>query len=258
MFKVNSLRLAAAILVATASLGISCTKKKEVSVKPDKDTLVFRIHSEPPNVDPAKGVDNVSIDIMNNVNEGLMQFDPEMKPVPALALSHEISKDNKTYTFKLRPGVVWSDGQPLKAQQFVDGWERMLNPKTAAEYAYFLYDIDGAEGYNQGKITDFSKVGAKAVDDLTLQVTLVRPASYWLSLTAFVVMFPQRVDVINRAGERWTEPEHFVGVGPYVIKVWEHDKRMVLERNEKYWGPKPQIARAVALIVEEATTASRT
>jgi ABC-type oligopeptide transport system substrate-binding subunit len=130
----------------------------------------------------------------------------------------------------------------------------MLNPKTAAEYAYFLYDIDGAEGYNQGKITDFSKVGAKAVDDLTLQVTLVRPASYWLSLTAFVVMFPQRVDVINRAGERWTEPEHFVGVGPYVIKVWEHDKRMVLERNEKYWGPKPQIARAVALIVEEATT----
>jgi oligopeptide transport system substrate-binding protein len=250
-------RLTVAILVAVSvSLNLSCTKKKEtVAAKPDKDTFVFRVHSEPPNVDPAKGVDNVSIDIMNNVNEGLMQFDPEMRPVPALAESHQISADGKTYTFKLRPGVVWSDGVPLKAQHFVDGWERMLNPKTAAEYAYFLYDIDGAEAYNQSKLTEFSKVGAKAVNDLTLQVKLARPASYWLALTAFVVMFPQRLDVIAKGGERWTEPEHFVGLGPYVIKLWEHDKRMVLERNEKYWGPKPKIARAVALIVEEATTA---
>ena len=249
-----SISLVSAVL-AVSALSASCTKKSTTSVKPDKDTFVFRIHSEPPNVDPAKGVDNVSIDIMNNVNEGLMQFDNDMKAIPALAESHVVSADGLNYTFKLRPGVVWSDGVPLKAQHFVDAFERMLNPKTAAEYAYFLYDIDGAEAYNQGKVKDFSQVGAKAADDLTLKVKLARPAGYWLSLTAAPVMFPQRLDVINKAGERWTEPEHFVGVGPYVIKQWEHDKRLVLERNEKYWGPKPAIGRAVALIVEEATTA---
>lgn len=249
-------RLLVATLVAATSLSLGCTKKKEAVVaKTDKDTFVFRVHSEPPNVDPAQGVDNVSIDIMNNVNEGLMQFDPDMKPIPALAESHKISADGKTYTFKLRQGAVWSDGVPLRAQHFVDAWERMLNPKTAAEYAYFLYDIEGAELYNQGKLAEFSKVGTKAIDDLTLEVKLARPASYWLALTAAPVMFPQRLDVIAKGGDRWTEPEHFVGMGPYVIKVWEHDKRMVLERNEKYWGPKPKIARAVALIVEEATTA---
>jgi oligopeptide transport system substrate-binding protein len=243
------------VIAVVLSLG-ACTKKKDtVIAAADKDTFVFRVHSEPPNVDPAKGVDNVSIDIMNNVSEGLMQFDKDMKPVPGLAESHTISKDGKTYVFKIRPGVVWSDGQPLKAQHFADAWQRMLDPANAAEYSYFLYDIDGAEAFNTKKETDFSKVGVKVVDDMTLEVRLARPASYWLSLTAFVVMFPVRLDVIKKGGERWTEPEHFVGVGPYVIKEWQHDKKLVLERNDKYWGPKPAIKTAVALIIEEATTA---
>ena len=245
-----SIRFCLAIL--TLVFFSSCTKKTN---QLDPDTFVFRIQSEPPNIDPAKGVDQVSIDLMNNLGEGLVQFDNEMRVIPALAETYEISKDGMTYTFKIRKDVQWTDGVPLKAQNFVDSWKRILDPHTAGEYAYFFYDIKGAEEYNSGKTKSFEQVAIKALDDLTLEVKLKRPASYWINLPAFVVMFPVRVDVAEKFGDRFMEPEHFVGLGPYKLTEWQHDNRLVLERNENYYGKKPKIKKAIALIVEESTTA---
>jgi oligopeptide transport system substrate-binding protein len=234
------------------SIFLSCTKKDSAR---DPDTFIFRVPSEPPNIDPAKGVDTVSIDLMNNLGDGLLHFDRELKAVPALAESYEVSKDGKTLRFKIRAGVVWSDDVPLKAQHFVQSWERLLRPETAGEYAYFLFDIKNAEEFNSGKIKDFKQVGVKAIDDYSLEVELKRPASYWLNMAAFVVTFPVRVDLEKKFGEKFMDPEHFVGIGPYLLKQWDHDAKLVLERNEKYWGKKPAIKNVVALIVEDASTA---
>ncbi len=235
-------------------LATSCTKKESVR---DPNTFVVRVPSEPPNIDPALGVDTVSIDIMNNLGDGLVSFDRDMKAVPALAESYEISKDGRVFTFKIRKGVVWSDDVPLTAQHFVESWERILSPKTAGEYAYFLYDIRNAEAYNSKKVTDFKEVGIKALDDSTLEVTLQQPAVYWINMPACAVMFPVRADLEKKFGNRFMEPPNFVGIGPYILKEWEHDKKMVLERNEKFWDKAhpPAIKNLVVQIIEDPSTA---
>jgi len=231
-----------------------CTKKE---ADRDPNTFVFRIPSEPPNIDPALGVDTVSIDVMNNIGDGLVSFDRDMKPVPALAEGYEIDKRGMVFTFNIRRGVVWSDDVPLTAHHFVESWKRLLEPDTAGEYAYFLFDIKNAEEYNAGKIKDFSKVGIRAKSDFTLEVTLKHPAVYWISMPAFVVMFPVRSDLEKKYGARFMEPPNFVGIGPYLLKEWEHDKRLVLVRNEKYWDKNkpPKIKNVIIQIVEDPSTA---
>lgn len=242
------------LLLCALLLAVNCTKKE---TKRDPDTFVARVPSEPPNIDPALGVDTISIDIMNNLGDGLVSFDREMKPVPALAESYEISKDGTLFTFKIRKGVTWSDGVPLTAQHFLESWQRVLNPETAGEYAYFLYDIKGAEDYNTKKLKDFSQVGIKAVDEATLEVKLRAPAVYWINMPAAAVMFPVRADLEKKFGNKFMEPANFVGVGPYLLKEWEHDKKMVLERNPSYWDKEhpPRIKTVVIQIVEDPSTA---
>src|SRR5690606_431836 len=97
-----------------------------------------------------------------NIMDGLTEFDyndPELKVKPALATNWTSDKSAKKWTFQLRQDVKWTDGIPFEAQHVVDAWERLLNPKTAAEYAYFLFNVKNAKAYNEGKIKDFSQVG---------------------------------------------------------------------------------------------------
>ncbi|PIT99814.1 MAG: oligopeptide-binding protein oppA [Bdellovibrionales bacterium CG10_big_fil_rev_8_21_14_0_10_45_34] len=234
-------------------LSTGCTR----SANRDKDsnTFVFRIAAEPPHLDPIRGIDHVSIDLMNNLLEGLMQFDRDMSVIPALATRYEVSKDKTVYTFYLRKDVVWSDGVPFTAEQVFYSWKRMLEPKNAAEFAYFFYDIENAEDYNSGKVTDFSKVGIKVLDPLTVQVTLARPIGFWATMTATPAFFPVREDLIEKHGSSWIQPPHFQTLGPYKLTSWEHDKQLVFEANEKYWEGTPPIKKVIGLIVEEATTA---
>jgi len=119
-----------------------------------KQEFNMRIQSEPPTLDWSLATDNVSINLLHNLMEGLAGYDAKLRPIPALAEKWTVSKDGKIYTYTLRSNVQWSDGAPLTAQHFFDSWERVLNPKTASEYAYFLFDIEGAKEYNEGKLTD--------------------------------------------------------------------------------------------------------
>ncbi|MCH8963137.1 MAG: peptide ABC transporter substrate-binding protein, partial [Bacteroidetes bacterium] len=140
---------------------------------------------------------------MVNLMVGLTEFDRDLKPTPMVAKFWEVLDGGKKLLFHLRDDVRWSDGKPVRAQDFVYSWQRLLNPETASEYAYILFDIVNAEEYNQGKIKDPTRVGLRAVNDRTLEVRLKYPAPYFLAITTFEVTFPQRQDMVEKFGERW-------------------------------------------------------
>ena len=219
------------------------------------DDFRFRVTSEPPSLDWSLATDHVSKDFLFNIMDGLIQYDENLNVKPALAERWDVSRNGKRYTFHLRKDVVWTDGKALTAHDFVYGWQRLLNPKTGAEYAYFLFDVENAQEYNRGEITDFNKVGVHAADNDTLVVDLWHPASYFITIHQFWVTYPMRKDIIDKHGNRWTEPEHITTLGPFKLKSWEHDYRIILEANPRYWGPKPKVKTVTAYIVNEDSTA---
>jgi oligopeptide transport system substrate-binding protein len=217
----------------------------------------FRMNlgSEPPTLDWSLATDSVSITVIENIMEGLTRYDQNLQPQPAIAKTWEVSKDGKTYRFYLREDVHWTDGRPVTAEEFEFSWKRLLDPKTAAEYAYFLYDIVNAYEYNTGQLKDASQVGIKALNALTLEVHLKKPIIYFPSITTFMVTFPQRRDMIERYGDRWTDPAHLVTNGPYKLKEWKHEYKLVLEPNRNYFEGSPQVDRVLMFVVNELTTA---
>ncbi|MEQ9619964.1 MAG: peptide ABC transporter substrate-binding protein [Deltaproteobacteria bacterium] len=220
-----------------------------------KDTLNINIGNEPPTLDPSRATDTTSYTVLNNLMEGLTQFDEEFKPRPALAESWEMSDDGKTYIFKIRENVKWTDGKPLRAQDFEYSWKRILSPETGGDYAYFLYDIENAEEYNTGKINDVNKVGVRALDDNTLEVKLKRPASYFPSLLSFMSTYPIRKDVVEKHGLKWTEPANIVTLGPYTLTSWKHHDHILLTKNPDYRGEPPKIEKVKLIMNENPSSA---
>ena len=122
----------------------------------------------------------------------------------------------------------------------------MLSPKLASEYSYMLYVMKNAEAYNKGQLTDFNAVGVKALDHLTLQITLNSPTAYFLSLVGHHSWFPVPRQAIEKAataahvdmddrGSRWTRPENYVGNGPFVLKEWKTNQVIRVEKSPTYW-----------------------
>jgi len=241
----------AATILLFIAISFSCGRVPSIP----ENAFRMNIGTEPPSLDWALATDSASIIVLENIMEGLTQFDNNMTPTPALAESWTISEDGKTYTFRIREGVRWSDGAPLTAQHFVDGWRRLLDPSTAAEYAYFLYDVENAESFNQGRIRDFSQVGVKAEDSRTIVVRLRKPLVYFPALTTFTATYPARLDVINRWGDNWTEPQHIVTLGPYRLKSWRHEYKISLEANPNYYAGPPPLKSVIMYMVEETNTA---
>jgi oligopeptide transport system substrate-binding protein len=217
--------------------------------------LRFNVGSEPPTLDWTLATDSVSFEILNNVMEGLTQYDDDLRPIPAVARDWTVSEDGRVITFRLRDDVYWTDGKPVTARDFEYSWKRLLNPATAAEYAYFLFDVENAYEYNSGKLRDAERVGVRALSPKVLQVRLKRPVVYFPSLTTFMVTFPQRQDVVARYGNRWTEPGHIVTNGPFVLAQWRHEYKLELRANAKYYAGKPALDRVTAFVVREGTTA---
>jgi oligopeptide transport system substrate-binding protein len=173
--------------------------------------------SEPQDLDPQTVTGVTEHKIISALFEGLASEDPkDLHPVPGLAEKWDISEDGKVYTFHLRPNLKWSNGDPIVAGEIVESYRRMLSPKLAAEYAYLVYNfVVGAKDYYQGKITDFSQVGFKAVDDRTLQVTLRNQTPYLMKIIAsHIAWTPVPVKVVNSEAGRDSLPadrRHFNG-----------------------------------------------
>jgi oligopeptide transport system substrate-binding protein len=244
-------------LLLVASL--SCTKKNKADYNLDvSETLRWDIMTEPPTLDWTKSADTTSARIQDALMDGLtkLSFQSEdVETVPALATSWESSKDMKTWTFTLRQDVKWSDGVPFTAQQVLDGWERLLNPKTGAEYANFLFNIKNGQKYFEGKITDFSEVGVKINEKGQIVVQLETPQSFFPTILVHHSTWPVRKDIIAKYGDKWTEPGNMVTLGAYKLKIWDHDKAVLLERNEDYYGKKAQIKYILGRVIHERSTA---
>jgi len=247
-----------ALLVAACVL-LSCTKKNsKIEYGLDlKETLRVATMTEPPTLDWNMSTDTTSSRILYNVMSGLVAYnyeDPELSLLPALAEKWTPSEDASKWTFQLRKGVKWSDGVPLTATHVRDGWLRLLAPATGSEYAYFLHGLKNAQEYNAGKIKDASKVGVKVVDEHTIEVELVQTMSFFPYLLTHPSTYPVRLDVIQKHGDKWTEAGNFVGLGPYNLKVWEHDKAIVLDRNLNYFGKPAAIKNILYYIISELST----
>jgi oligopeptide transport system substrate-binding protein len=182
--------------------------------------------------------------------EGLTVIDAEtLKVRPGVAQSWQVSPDGLVYTFDLRQSARWSDGKPVTAEDFVYSWRRVLEPRTAAEYAYILYPIRGARAYYDtaskagndpawaggGADAAWAGVGIRAEGPYRLTVTLERPCAYFLDLTGFTTYLPVRRDVIEKYGDRWTLPGNIISDGAFRLAEWRFQSRMTWEKNPYYW-----------------------
>lgn len=170
------------------------------------------------------------------VTAGLLKFDPDLRLAADLAETWEPNADRSVWTFTLRRGATWSNGDPITAHDFVWSWTRMLDPATASPQAGFFYDIKNAEAFNKGRAgVTRASVGVTASDDRTLVVELEGPRGYFPVLTAHVSAAPVPRAAIEKHGPRWTEPATGVWSGPFKLTRWEHERFYVLDRNERYW-----------------------
>jgi oligopeptide transport system substrate-binding protein len=216
-------------------------------------TFTLNLGTEPPSLDPVQVTDLTSYTVILNVMRGLTRFGANQELLPDMAERWTVSSDGKTYTFTLRPNVRWSDGQPVTAQHFVDGWRRALTSKNGAAYAFFLTPIRHAKAFYDGQLTDFNQVGVRALNDRTLQVQLDHPVSFFLSLLAAPIALPVRQDVINRYGSQFTEAKYWVGNGPFNMAQWQHESQITLTPNRYYWHL-PKLSQVNMLMVGDANT----
>jgi len=213
------------------------------------------ITAEPPTLDWTLATDSVSVTILTNLMEGLTQYNADLEPQPAVAKKWEFSEDGKTITYTLRDDVFWTDGKPVTAMDFEYSWKRLLDPKTTAQYAYFLFDIENAAEYNSGEITDPAQVGVRALSPQVLQVKLKKPVVYFPSITTFMVTYPARQDIVELYGDSWTDPDKIVTNGPFTLSEWQHEYKLVLKANERHFEGRPKIDQAIFYVVQEKTTA---
>ncbi|HVR37271.1 MAG TPA: ABC transporter substrate-binding protein, partial [Methylomirabilota bacterium] len=172
-------------LILAASLALTACGSRETRVEIGNREQILHLAngSEPQNLDPHTVTGVPEHNIIVALLEGLVSEDPtDLTPVPGVAERWDISEDETVYTFHFREDARWSNGDPVTALDFVNSFKRILTPTLAGEYAYMLFVMKNAEAYNKGEITDFSEVGATAVNDRTLQITLNNPAPYFLSL----------------------------------------------------------------------------
>lgn len=203
--------------------------------KPEK-VLNLVDSSDIPSMDVSAATDQVSFQTMNSTMEGLTRIGADKTVKPGVATEWTSSEDGLTWTFKLRDNATWSNGDKVTAKDFEYSWKRTLAPETAAEYAYIMYDVVGAEDYNMGKVDNADAVGVKALDDNTLEIKLVRPIAYFAELMSFQPFFPQNQAFVESCGDSYgTAADKQVYNGPFTLSTWKKEDQYSLTKNPNYW-----------------------
>ena len=198
--------------------------------------VTYYLGSEPPTLETMDEATSTSVMVTGHTFEGLMRYDAQNQLTYGVAKSHAISEDGRTYTFKLRENALWSDGIPVKAQDFEFAWKECINPKKASKYAFIMYFLKNAEKANGGKV-GLDEIGVKALDDFTLEVTLEQPCGFFLPLTTFLTYMPCRESFYKKyPGTYAAEAANCLYNGPFKMVEWKHESSILLKKNEKYWN----------------------
>lgn len=171
--------------------------------------------------------------IIGDLAVGLMTEDEMCNPVPGMALRWTTSADGLTWTFHLR-NALWSDGRDVTADDFVFSWQRLVDPKTAAPYAYFLYVVKNAVAINGGKLPA-TELGVRALDDHSLEVRLEHPAPYLLQMLMHSTTYPLPRHVVVAKGRDWTRAENYVGNGAFTFREWVPNGHVLVVKNPRFY-----------------------
>ncbi|MHB2166161.1 peptide ABC transporter substrate-binding protein [Alsobacter sp. R-9] len=188
---------------------------------------------DPETLDAHKTSTVVESDILYDLYEGLVTYDAKGNIVPGVAESWAANDDGTVYTFKLRPGVKWSNGDPLVAGDFVFSFRRLLDPATGAKYANILYTLKNAEKVNKGQ-AKVEELGVKAVDDRTLEITLENPAPYFVAQLAHQTGLPLHPGSVQKHGKDFVKPENWVSNGAFTLKSFVPNDKIVMTKNPNY------------------------
>ena len=197
------------------------------------DTITVNWGTEPPSLDPGLATDTTSSNILLNIMDPLVKLGDDLKPVPSMAESWDISDDGKTVTFHLRSDGKWTNGDPVTANDFEYSWKRTLSPELAADYAYQFYGIVGAQEYNGCKSNCEAlkaKVGVKATDKSTLVVNLTSPQPWFVQQAAHHSFLAVNKKAVDQFGAKWTEAANIVTDGPFKLATWKHDSELDLTK----------------------------
>jgi oligopeptide transport system substrate-binding protein len=206
----------------------------EWSFTSGKTTLTAPLGLALPSLDPNEATDTAAGFVLGQLLDTPFTFTQDGGIKPLAATGYDLSEDGTVYTVHLREDAVWSDGEPVLAQHFVDGVKRLLSPDMANDYAYVMFDMVGAAEYNAGETDTLDSI--TALDDYTFQFTLSEPRSYFDSILAFQTFRPVRLDLIEQYGEDWLRPGNFASNGAYLLSENEPGDRAVLVKNDTYWN----------------------
>nr|WP_300090570.1 peptide ABC transporter substrate-binding protein [Sedimentibacter sp.] len=258
------------VLAMVFSISVGCAKQEPAPAeeKPaeetpaaeqpagEEDYLVWNIAVDPQTWDPTLNSASDGGHIIQNMFEGLTKETSEGIEAAA-AESWDITNDGKTYTFHLRDGLKWSDGQPVTAKDFEYAWKRACDPAVASDYSFLVttYLVGGAEYFNGTGTID--QIGVKAIDDKTLEVNLKFPVAYFLSLTSFYTYMPVRQDIVEANGEGWEKnPETCISNGAFKLTEYQTGSHLTMVKNDNYWdAANVKLAGIKGLMIVEGTTA---
>ena len=238
-----SLRLLCLVSACVVLLLSGCSPRETPVQRGIREqTLIRGIGHELASLDPHLATQASDYNVISALFEGLVAEDPQdLHPVPGVAESWDISPVGLVYTFQLRAGTKWSNGDPLTAADFVASLRRALSPQLAAENAPMLYLLRGAEDFHKGRSSDFAQVGATAIDARTLRLTLAHPTPYFLAQLNHTIWFPVHLPTIARYGSAtvranpWARPGQIVSNGAFALLDWKLGQRIVATKSPIYW-----------------------
>lgn len=252
------------VLLVTGLLVTGCVPKttapQDASGTPAPTPAALKIlktnnSSEPGTLDPALAQGTHESWVLDHVFEGLLKRSEDGEMVYGMAKDYKLADDEVTYTFVLRDGIKWSNGEAVTAHDFEFAWKRALDPELAAEYAYQFYYLKGGEAYNTGA-GSLDDVGVKALDDNTLEVVLETPTAYFLELTSFYTYFPVNKKVVEANADWAKSPSTYVSNGPFKLTEWEHNAKIAIMKNDNYYdAAKVKLDGIEFAILEDENTA---
>ena len=228
----------------TLSLLIGGCGKRETPVEAGNRTQTLQLgnSSEPRDLDPHTAVSVTESNILSSLFEGLVNYAPDGKSVvPGQAERWEVSADGKTYTFHLRPGLKWSNGDPLTSADFLYSFRRLLEPELGSELAIYGDWVVGGKEYREGKTHDPESIGFRAPDPLTFVVALKNRSPFMLPLLAQNPFYPvhrptiEKFNAYTRREANWTRPGSLVSNGPFQLADWRVNDAVTVKKNPTYW-----------------------